>query len=70
MVWIILSVIVYIFPTIVAYTRRLGAGWGLLAVLNLLIGWTGIGWLACIWWAAFGETKTELDYYTRAGRYT
>ena len=40
----------YLIPTIVAY-RRKSQNRGLIATLNVLAGWTGIGWLAALVWA-------------------
>ncbi len=40
----------YLFPTLVAYGRKTNSR-GLIATLNVLGGWTGLGWLAALVWA-------------------
>ena len=40
----------YLIPTLVAYQRK-SQSRGLIATLNVLGGWTGIGWLAALVWA-------------------
>ncbi len=41
-------------------------GAGTMFWLNLLIAWTGIGWLFLILLAACAKTKAEDSYYQRA----
>jgi len=40
----------YLIPTLLAYRRKTNSR-GLIAALNVLGGWTGIGWLAALVWA-------------------
>lgn len=50
MLWICLAVTAYFVPTVIAMHRdRLNTGW--IALLNLFLGWTVVGWFALIWWA-------------------
>lgn len=46
----VITVLAYFVPTLVAYLRkhrnRQVIGW-----LNLLFGWTGIGWVLCLVWS-------------------
>ena len=40
----------YFFPAIVAFARK-KRNWGAIFALNLLAGWTFIGWIAALVWA-------------------
>jgi len=43
------GLLVYFAPTIVSYYRNtLSTS---LVIVNVLVGWTGIGWLACLIWS-------------------
>lgn len=54
--------LVYFLPTILALHRRNAAGG--MFVLNLLFGWTGIGWLALIAWAvSMPDYRYRTNYY-------
>ena len=44
-------------PTIVAFYRKHAKKWLVLA-LNLLAGWTGIGWILALIWAIIGKPVT------------
>ena len=46
----------YLVPFGVAAARGHDAAVGIL-VANLLVGWTGVGWLAVMAWAALGEAQ-------------
>jgi ABC-type transport system involved in cytochrome c biogenesis permease component len=41
-------------PSIVAFARHHSSKWWVFA-LNLLTGWTGIGWVAALIWAIVGK---------------
>jgi TM2 domain-containing membrane protein YozV len=54
---IILVLAAYFLPSIVGAARDYkGAG---IFFVNLLLGWTGIGWLAAFIWACVGRTTAE-----------
>ncbi len=40
-------------PTILALVLK-RSNWPLILVVNLFLGWTGIGWIVCVLWAALG----------------
>jgi hypothetical protein len=40
--------VIYFIPSIVAHNKR---NFGAIFVLNLFLGWTGIGWLGALIWA-------------------
>jgi hypothetical protein len=49
---------IYLLPGIIGQLRKLKQAkqiW----LLNILLGWTGLGWLAAGAWAIFGETETS-----------
>ena len=60
--WIVLAVVIipplYFLPAVLAASKSHPRGLELFLV-NLLLGWTLVGWLACLVWAAAapGETK-------------
>ena len=49
---------VYFIPAIVAYSRKLAKFKALIAV-NILLGWTFIVWVVCMFWAIFGKVKSK-----------
>jgi len=53
------AIVVYILPTIIASQRRHRSTAGI-AIVNLLFGWTVLGWIAAFIWA-FGHTGQETD---------
>lgn len=55
---IIFSIFFYFIPTFIAFSRSHDSkGW--VFFLNILLGWTGLGWLFCLLWAAFGKTHSS-----------
>jgi Superinfection immunity protein len=50
--------ILYFAPTLVAFARHRGAA-PLTFYLNLLLGWTGVGWLIA-WVVAFGDRRLRV----------
>ena len=66
-VWIILTVC-YFFPAIIAAFRR---HHNLLAIflLNLFLGWSGLGWIGALVWAATRVERPRLnDDYVQVRR--
>ncbi len=53
---IALAVIGYIFPISIAMARGCKATPGI-AVVNILLGWTFVGWVVALAWAASGEKR-------------
>jgi Superinfection immunity protein len=55
-----LAIAVYLLPTIIAFkVRHHYAGW--LALINIVFGATGLGWLGIFVWALTGPRKSALD---------
>lgn len=50
------ALLTYFTPVLIAYARHHRYGW-LIGALNLVIGWTGLGWLACLLWAINRDTR-------------
>jgi ABC-type sugar transport system permease subunit len=60
-VWAIASVIglvLYIVPILVAKKRNCKAFSGIV-IVNIFLGWSLLGWVAALVWAAVGEPKPE-----------
>jgi uncharacterized membrane protein YqaE (UPF0057 family) len=63
----LLIVLAYLSPTLVALLRSCKGSFGGILTLNLLLGWTVLGWLIALIWAASAETMEqakakEFDY--------
>lgn len=54
---VLFALIIYLFPSIVAVLNKKRQA-GAIFVLNFFAGWTGVGWLAALIWAAIKE-KTD-----------
>ena len=55
----ICAVAMYFLPTIVAHQRRHVSS-GAIFLVNLLLGWSIIGWIVCFAWACSGNTRQEI----------
>jgi hypothetical protein len=51
-----LGALLYLVPWVVAWRRHVYAQAGII-VLNLLLGWTVLGWLGALIWALSAETE-------------
>jgi len=58
MVELLLALILYMLPTLIAFARDVPQRF-LINVLNIILGWTLIGWIVCFLWALMAETETE-----------
>ena len=58
---------IYFLPTIIGHQRQISS-FGALFFVNLLFGWTVLGWLLCLMWAATGATRAEDAFYEQAAR--
>ena len=57
--WMVLLAItfpIYIAPSLVALGRK-HEQLAMVVVINVLLGWTGLGWLIALIWAAVGKSK-------------
>ena len=55
------GLLIYLTPAIVAWRRGV-SGCGSIFVLNVLIGWTVLGWMAMLVWAVAGDTHPAEAY--------
>jgi hypothetical protein len=53
-------VCIYFLPTIISGVRDKAEGGGGVFIVNLLLGWTLIGWFVAFIWACTGRTKPDL----------
>ncbi len=58
MVFVLLLPFFYFVPTVVAWQRKVHQRTGI-KVLNLLLGWTVLGWIGALVWACSAETESE-----------
>jgi len=56
---IILGVGLYFLPTLIAFNRRADNA-ALIMILNLVTGWTLIGWIVAFVWAAIDKPQSGL----------
>jgi hypothetical protein len=59
----------YFLPALIGARRRITAS-GALFFVNLLFGWTILGWFLCLIWAATGATRAQDAFYERAAGQT
>ncbi|HSR83485.1 MAG TPA: superinfection immunity protein [Streptosporangiaceae bacterium] len=59
---ILISIVFYFVPTIVALARRGEANTGGVVVLNFFLGWTGIGWVIALVMACRTVTRQPVYY--------
>lgn len=53
----VIAVVVYLLPTALAFYRNcIACVW--IAVVNVFLGWTILGWFLSIGWAASGKVRT------------
>jgi hypothetical protein len=52
-------VVIYILPTLIAFGREHPRRQDI-AVVNIVLGWTLIGWIGAFLWATLAETPDEL----------
>jgi hypothetical protein len=56
--FILILALLYFLPTVVAMSRRIKTPQGPI-LLNLLLGWTILGWIGALIWAACAPAKTK-----------
>jgi type VI protein secretion system component VasK len=54
------ALFIYLFPSLMAIKRD-AAGRAGVIVVNLFLGWTLIGWVVALAWAASGETRRQRE---------
>jgi hypothetical protein len=53
---VIISLIVYFIPTFAGFRKKHGTG---ILILNIFLGWTLLGWIIALVWAASSPVKEE-----------
>ena len=56
MTFILVACLLYFLPAIVGHNKRDSTG---IFILNLLAGWTGIGWFVALLWACASEPRVH-----------
>ncbi len=64
--FLLIPVLLYFLPTIVASVRRSHHGM-LIFLLNLFAGWTVIGWIAAMIWAVLSSPRCVYVYPASQG---
>jgi hypothetical protein len=59
MTFLIISALLYFLPTIIAWHKPEVMG---IFIVNLLFGWTVIGWFIALIWACAAETRVPVRY--------
>jgi hypothetical protein len=62
----LLALVIYLLPWLIGKSRDMH-GTGVLLFVNLFFGWSVVGWVVCILWAALGQTKAQKRYYEGVG---
>ena len=66
MLHLIFAVLLYFLPTIIGRHKRDAAG---IFLVNLLFGWTVIGWVIALIWACTGENYAHVHFVPAGARY-
>jgi len=53
---LVVTLIAYFFPAVIAKSRK-HRNRGAITALNLLLGWTGLGWIAALIWSLTANTE-------------
>jgi hypothetical protein len=55
---VLVLIALYFLPSIIAFARRMKNCWSVF-FLNLFLGWTIIGWIACLCWSVAGTAEVK-----------
>ena len=56
--WLFIALVVYFMPTVVAVVRKHKNIYAI-AILNTVLGWTFLGWLASLLWSLNSDTQEQ-----------
>lgn len=59
---IVVMVGFYLLPALIGFKRGI-ANRILLLIINLILGWTILGWIVCLIWAVAGATRAQDRFY-------
>jgi Superinfection immunity protein len=65
LVLVVLCLVIYFLPALIGSKRRISAS-GALFFVNLVFGWTVLGWFLCLIWAATGATRAQDAFFEKA----
>ena len=57
-------IVAYLIPTWIAFIRGHHAKWSIF-IVNIFAGWSGFGWIACLFWAVSAIDQREYRYNRR-----
>ena len=60
LILILIALACYFLPTLIACMRGKANGTGGVFFVNLLLGWTVVGWFVSFIWACSGETSADM----------
>jgi hypothetical protein len=66
MFFLIFCVVLYFLPSIIGHDKQSFAG---IFILNLLLGWTVVGWICALVWACTAEARSPILAVAGPGRY-
>jgi hypothetical protein len=58
---LLVAVVLYFLPTAIASVRKI-EGQGMVAAINVILGWTLLGWLVALIWAVGAKGNDDLGY--------
>ncbi len=56
MTFLLVAALLYFLPAIIGHNKRDATG---IFILNLLAGWTGIGWIVALLWACASDSRVH-----------
>jgi Superinfection immunity protein len=56
MTFLLVAALLYFLPAIIAHNKRDSTG---IFILNLVAGWTGIGWIVALLWACASDSRVH-----------
>ena len=65
---VVLGAFIYFLPTYVA-GKKDHSNFVIILIINLLFGWTLLGWLACIIWACIDTNSDETNNINSSNKY-
>ena len=57
-IFLVVAALVYFFPAMIAWYRQIPS-LAFVVMLNALLGWTGVGWIAILMWVFYGPGEAE-----------
>lgn len=64
MLWLIVLFVLYFLPSFIAWDRHGGL---VILLVNVLLGWTVLGWIVCLIWALTAAPKGSAERQVKSG---